>query len=196
MSNPIETFYNSFSIFYPLVDIFLKPQKKVLLKEINELPEGRLLEIGIGNGTHLPLYKKHEITGIDTSAEMLEKAGRRENMKAELIKMSGEALLFPNESFDYVVASHVVAVVEDPDKLLQEAYRVLKPNGKILILNHFTPDNWLKHLDKAVASISTWFHFRSFFHISDLSAIRNFRLLKEISFGRLGYFNLLILQKK
>jgi len=77
MSKQTDHFYNKFSFLYPLVDIFLKPQKKVLFNEINLVPEGSLLEIGVGNGAHFPLYKKHTITGIDTSAAMLEIAEKK-----------------------------------------------------------------------------------------------------------------------
>lgn len=71
MSRATESFYNSFSFFYPLVDVFLKRQKKVLFDAINSMPDGKLLEIGVGNGAHLKLYQKHQITAIDTSAGML-----------------------------------------------------------------------------------------------------------------------------
>jgi phosphatidylethanolamine/phosphatidyl-N-methylethanolamine N-methyltransferase len=77
MSKQTDSFYNKFSFFYPLVDIFLKPQKKVLFNEINSLPEGSLLEIGVGNGAHLQLYKRHKIIGIDISAAMLETARKK-----------------------------------------------------------------------------------------------------------------------
>ena len=195
MSLRTASFYNTFSIFYPVVDLFLKPQKRFLLREINKLPEGRLLEIGVGNGAHLPLYQKHEIIGIDTSSEMLAAAGGRENVNTKLLNMNGEDLVFPNESFDYVVISHVIAVVENPEQLLAEVYRVLKPNGKIFILNHFTPNNWLKYLDRTFGLISRRFHFRSVFYISELQTLNNFSLLKEFTFGAFSYFKLLIFQK-
>lgn len=50
MSIKTESFYNRFSLFYPLIDVFLRPQKRVLFKEINRLDIGQLLEIGVGNG--------------------------------------------------------------------------------------------------------------------------------------------------
>src|SRR5215216_6983983 len=112
MNKQTDSFYNKFSFFYPLVDVFLKPQKKVLFNEINRLPEGSLLEIGVGNGAHLQLYKKHKITGIDTSAAMLEIARKRSFGDIEVFKMDGKALLFDDEKFDYVVLSHVIAVID------------------------------------------------------------------------------------
>jgi phosphatidylethanolamine/phosphatidyl-N-methylethanolamine N-methyltransferase len=53
MSKPTAAFYNRFSLLYPLVDVFLQPQKRLMFQEINNLPDGNLLEIGVGNGAHL-----------------------------------------------------------------------------------------------------------------------------------------------
>ena len=191
-----ESFYNLFSFFYPLVDIFLKGQKKELLKNINNLQEGKLLEIGVGNGTHLPLYKKHNIVAIDTSSEMLERAKKYKSETIELFEMSGESLTFENESFDYVVLSHVISVVPNVEKLMHEVQRVLKKEGKIYILNHFTPNNFLKYIDHAFNPISKFFHFKSSFHIEDIKAMQKFELKDEISFGKFSYYKLLIYSKK
>jgi phosphatidylethanolamine/phosphatidyl-N-methylethanolamine N-methyltransferase len=196
MSKQTESFYNTFSIFYPLVDVFLRSQKKVLFNEINELPEGNLLEIGVGNGAHFQLYKKHKIVGIDTSVAMLEIARKKCCENINVFKMDGKALLFYDEEFDYVVLSHVIAVVDDPEQLLEEVLRVLKPQGQVFILNHFTPNNWIRYVDRAFMTISKIFHFKSVFYLPEIITIKKFRLLKEVHFGLASYFKLLIYQKK
>jgi len=89
----------------------------------------------------------------------------------------------------------VIAVVNNPDKLLEESYRILKPNGKVYILNHFTPNNWLKHIDMSFQIISKWFHFKSSFQIDSLTSIQKFTLLKTINIDKLSYFKLLIYNK-
>lgn len=195
MNKQTESFYNKFSGLYPLINIFLKGQKQLLFQEINQLPYGNLLEIGIGNGSHLPLYKTHKIVGIDTSVKMLEMAKKKAGNETELFQMDGEALRFDDAYFDYVVLSHVIAVVDHPEKLLEEAHRVLKPKGRVFILNHFTPDNWLKYIDRSFGSISKLFHFKSVFYVTDLIATKNFSQLTEINLGPLSYFKLLIFEK-
>lgn len=195
MSKQTDNFYNHFSFFYPLVDLFLKPQKHKLFQEINKLPPGQLLEIGVGNGSHLKLYKTHQVTGIDTSFSMLDIAKKQKTDNIQLLQMNGEALLFPDQTFDYVILSHVIAVVDHPEKVLEEVDRVLKPNGQLFILNHFTPNNWLRHIDKAFQVVGKAFHFKSVFHINSLKAIKRFMLLKEITFGQFSYFKLLIYKK-
>jgi phosphatidylethanolamine/phosphatidyl-N-methylethanolamine N-methyltransferase len=195
MSKQSDKFYNRFSIFYPLIDVFLKPQKRKLFEEITMLPFGKLLEIGVGNGSHLQLYKTHEIVCIDTSSAMLEVARKYQSENMELLEMSGEALRFEDGTFDYVVLSHVIAVVDDPEKLLQETYRVLKPTGRVFILNHFTPSNGLRYVDHAFQSMAKIFHFRSVFRVHDLKTLKKFKMLKEVRFRPFSYFKLLIFCK-
>src|SRR5690349_9476198 len=114
MSRQTRSFYNRFAVFYPLVDLFLRPQKARLLQEINRVQEGSLLDVGVGNGAHLPQYKRHHITGIDTSVGMLRIASKRNCSRVLLLQMNGEALSFGDGQFDYVVLSHVMAVVDNP----------------------------------------------------------------------------------
>ena len=195
MSKQTTAFYNNFSVFYPLISTLLRKQKKRLFKELNKLPHGKLLEIGIGNGADLQQYKRHDITGIDTSVAMLKIARRNCPDNIELTEMNGEKLLFEDEVFDYVVLAHVIAVVDDADLLLSEIYRVLKPRGRLLILNHFTPDNWLRYIDKGLRSITRHLHFKSFFRMCDVQTIKQFTLQNEISVSAGSYFKILIYKK-
>jgi phosphatidylethanolamine/phosphatidyl-N-methylethanolamine N-methyltransferase len=190
-----EKFYDRFTLLYPIVDLFLKPQKRKFFGKINSYPHGQLLEIGVGNGAHFEYYRNHEITGVDNSGSMLVRAGKHLKDNIQLHQMNGETLGFPEAAFDYVVLSHVIAVVADPEKLLKEVNRVLKPGGKIFILNHFTPDNCLKYLDKAFGRISPLFYFKSVFHISALRELEKFKLLKEFNAGMFSYFKILIYEK-
>ena len=54
-----------------------------------------------------------------------------------LRQMDALNLSFPDDSFDYVMAFHVVSVVPDATRLLDEARRVLRPNGTLVVINHF-----------------------------------------------------------
>jgi phosphatidylethanolamine/phosphatidyl-N-methylethanolamine N-methyltransferase len=127
---------------------------------------------------------------------MLKHAQKHLKKNIQLLHMNGEDLLFPNEDFDYVVLSHVITVVNDPDRLLEEVYRVLKPNGKVFILNHFTPNNWLMYVDKIFENIAKLFFFKSVFNISNVRNIEKFNLLMEINAGLSSYFKILIYEKK
>jgi phosphatidylethanolamine/phosphatidyl-N-methylethanolamine N-methyltransferase len=188
-------FYNRLAPVYPILNVFLKPHKSALIKKVNSCPTGKLLEIGIGDGGHLPLYKKHEITGIDISGAMLQRAERHKSNLIQLVEMNGENLNFGDRTFDYIVLSHVVAVTENPGEMLNEAFRVLKPNGKLFILNHFTPDNALKYVDKIFDPVSRLLHFKSLFFQHDLDTLQRFSIVEQESIGKLSYFKIIILQK-
>lgn len=126
---------------------------------------------------------------------MLARARNHLKDNIQLFHMNGETLLFPDETFDYVILSHVIAVVGNPEKLLEEVHRVLKPCGKVFILNHFTPTNWLKYVDKAFERICRLFHFKSVFQISSLRRIERFKLLRESDAGLFAYFKIMIYEK-
>lgn len=190
-----EKFYDSLYFLYPIIEFFLKPQKKKFFDTINEYPHGRLLEIGVGNGRDLKYYRKHAITSIDTSRAMLNKARKYQKTNVHLLQMNGESLVFRNHSFDYVILSHVVSVVDDPQRLMREVCRVLKPGGRVFILNHFTPSNSLRYLDQAFSFIAPALHFKSVFHIASLDEPENLQLTSTIDTDVFSYFKILIYEK-
>jgi phosphatidylethanolamine/phosphatidyl-N-methylethanolamine N-methyltransferase len=195
MSNRVEKFYNRISFFYPLINIFIGTQKKRLIDEINCLPGGSLLEIGVGQGRYLHLYRGHKITAIDISDAMLGKAKLKMQAHIRLFRMDGENMEFQDEQFNYVVLSHVIAVTNDPEKLMAEVHRVLKTGGKVFILNHFTPANNLKYLDRFFNRFSGRFHFKSLFELKMIRAIEKFSLASETELGKMAYYKLVTLNK-
>jgi phosphatidylethanolamine/phosphatidyl-N-methylethanolamine N-methyltransferase len=195
MTASSEKFYDRFYFLYPVIELFLKPQKKHFFQFINNLPSGTLLEVGIGNGSNLKYYNQHNITGIDTSKSMLERAQKHVKQNVQLLHMNGENLSFQNETFDYVVLSHVLAVVTHPERMLDEIHRVLKPHGRIFILNHFTPTNGLQYLDKSFEAIFKLAHVKSVFTAESLHTLKRFTLLRETAAGMFSYFKILIYEK-
>jgi phosphatidylethanolamine/phosphatidyl-N-methylethanolamine N-methyltransferase len=103
---------------------------------------GRILEIGVGTGLSFEDYDETtEITGIDMSEPMIARA--RERLASgrypyvrELLVMDAHDMAFPDASFDCVVGQFVITLVEDPERVLGECARVLKPNGQIILVNH------------------------------------------------------------
>jgi ubiquinone/menaquinone biosynthesis C-methylase UbiE len=103
---------------------------------------GRILEIGVGTGLSFDDYDNTtEIIGIDMSEPMIARA--RERAKTgrypfvkELAVMDAHDLSYPDASFDCVVAQFVITLVEDPERVLSECARVLRPGGQIILVNH------------------------------------------------------------
>jgi phosphatidylethanolamine/phosphatidyl-N-methylethanolamine N-methyltransferase len=157
--------------FAPLYDkvfgkIFYSRLERVI--EDLEIPPGaKVLEVGAGTGTSFPAYPSHcEITGIDLAPDMLERARQkiRENgwTHFKVLEMNALDLDFPDNTFDYVMAFHVVTVVPDPIRMVQEAKRVCKPGGKIVIVNHFTSEvPLLGSFTEALDPITRWLGWRT-----------------------------------
>ncbi len=188
-------FYNRISCFYPLINVFLGSHKKILFKELEKNHAGKLLDIGVGCGAHLHRYGNHEVTGIDSSEAMLKAASKNATKRHVLLKMHGEDMEFGDACFDYIVIAHTIAVARDPEKMLEEAFRVLKPGGRLYVLNHFTPAGMLKYLDRLIRPYAKLFYFRSYFFIEDVNMFDKFRLEKVYDLGYFNYYKLLILQK-
>ncbi|MCF6159528.1 MAG: class I SAM-dependent methyltransferase [wastewater metagenome] len=105
-----------------------------------------VLEVGTGTGLTLPLYPKSAcIVGIDISQEMLDKAELKrcyhKLSNVNLYNMDASSMTFPDNTFDKVIASHVITVVPDPLRTLHEMKRVCKKGGEIFILNYAGCDN-------------------------------------------------------
>ena len=132
--------YNRIAPIYELIDLplellFFRKWRKEALSGLS----GKVLEIGVGTGRNLKYYPPGcRVVGIDKSEEMLKRARKKaEGMKnVTLYPMDAERLEFPDNSFDYVVATFVLCTISDPVKALKEMRRVLKPSGELIALEH------------------------------------------------------------
>ena len=132
------------------------------IKDVGEAP--RVLDVACGTGDFsiaiAKAVKKGEVIGVDISKEMLE-VMRQKVLKNKLESIisqevgDGEALRFPEGSFDRVVNAFGIRNFEDRDKGLREALRVLKSGGRLVILELSRPQN----------KIIRWFYDLYFLHI-------------------------------
>ncbi|NEV75717.1 class I SAM-dependent methyltransferase [Rhodopseudomonas sp. BR0C11] len=103
---------------------------------------GKILEVGVGTGLSFDDYDATtEIIGIDLCEPMLEKArakmatGRYPWVK-DVRQMDAHAMEFADATFDCVVAQFVITLVANPEQVLSECHRVVKPGGRIILVNH------------------------------------------------------------
>jgi ubiquinone/menaquinone biosynthesis C-methylase UbiE len=103
---------------------------------------GDVLEVGIGSGLNLPLYsgEVRRVYGVDPSMELQKMARKRMTGKAlevEFLSQSAaERLPLPDKSADTVVMTWTLCSISDPRSALREMRRVLKPDGRLIFVEH------------------------------------------------------------
>jgi ubiquinone/menaquinone biosynthesis C-methylase UbiE len=101
---------------------------------------GHTLELAIGTGLNLALYPRDvRLTGIDLSPAMLAVSARRAQRlgrEVELRRGDAQALDFPDGHFDTVLATLLLSTIPDDRRAAAEAWRVLTPGGRLLLLDH------------------------------------------------------------
>jgi ubiquinone/menaquinone biosynthesis C-methylase UbiE len=107
---------------------------------------GRVLEVGVGTGASFEHYPAGgiELHGLDISEPMLRRARSRAarlGIQVRLEQGDAEALPYADDSFDTVTATCVFCSVPDPVRGLRELGRVVRPDGRILLLEHVRPEN-------------------------------------------------------
>ena len=115
-----------------------------------------LLEVGCGIGTDLVRFAKGGaiVTGIDLSETAIELA--RKNFRLhrlephELRIANAEALPYPDDSFDVVYGHGVIQYTSEPDRLVRECHRVLRPGGRAIFMV-YNRVSWLNALSKVMS---------------------------------------------
>jgi phosphatidylethanolamine/phosphatidyl-N-methylethanolamine N-methyltransferase len=117
-----------------------------------------ILEVGVGTGKNFDFYPDGaQLTAIDFSGQMLKQALRnqeRKQVQVDLQSMDVQSLCYADNSFDTVIASFVFCSVPVPSKGLKELYRVCKPGGQVLLLEHVLSSKpWLAKIMNALNPI-------------------------------------------
>ena len=108
--------------------VFARPEREVLFKRYVGGPGRRVLDLGCRDGALTRTFASgNEVVGVDADREALTEAARAgiETHWADL----DEPLAFPDESFDVVVAGELLEHLRDPQRLVADARRVLRPGG-------------------------------------------------------------------
>jgi ubiquinone/menaquinone biosynthesis C-methylase UbiE len=140
--------YQRLSLFYDLMETMAEkryhPWRERIWSYVNG---GSMLEVGVGTGKNLPYYPASAyITSIDLTPGMLEQAKRKArtlgfDSRVDLQLGDAQALDFPDSSFDTALATFVFCSVPNPVLGLREIKRVVRPGGKVLLLEHMRSSN-------------------------------------------------------
>ena len=102
--------------------------------------EGEVLEVGAGTGFNLPHYEKAtRVLAVEPDPSMARRLAKRvpeASVPVEIVSGSAESLPFADASFDTAVVTFVFCSVDDPGVALAEIRRVLKPGGRLVLLEH------------------------------------------------------------
>ena len=120
-------------------------------QKIVPLATGDVVEIGVGPGLNLQYYNTtnvNKVIGIDPSDELnkiAKKNANKVNLDIEFNLSSAESIDLPTSSVDSVVCTFSLCSIPDPQKALNEIYRILKPGGKYFFCEHgISPDFFTK----------------------------------------------------
>ncbi len=171
-----EAAYSRWAPVYDLIfDLPFHPGRAAAARAAADAagPGGEILVVGVGTGLELPLLPGNVlVTGIDISAPMLRAARARVERKRlaqvkGLLVMDAAALEFPDAAFDVALAPYVMSVVPHPERALEEAWRVLRPGGTLVIMNHFAADRGLrKAIEHRMETAAAWLGWHPNFHYS------------------------------
>ena len=163
---------------------------------------GSVLEVGVGTGLSLAHYDAGvAVTGIDFSAEMLAKA--RDKVSSQGLKnvvalrqMDARFLDFPDASFDTVAAMHVLSVVPEPERVMSEIARALKPGGRVVITNHFKRETGpLATVERIAAPLSNVLGWHSDFELNRVLGEPSLSVELKAKLPPMGLMTFLVLTK-
>jgi len=133
--------YNRIAPLYDFLETLAERRYRNWRQRVWSLVEGpKVLEVGVGTGKNMPYYPPGvQVTGVDLSEKMLLRARRRAErmgLSVALLQMDAQVLDFPDDTFDSAVATFVFCSVPDPVQGLREMARVVRPGGRIVLLEH------------------------------------------------------------
>lgn len=165
-----------------------------------DLKEGEVvLDLGCGAGLDLYLYakavgEKGRVYGLDISEDMVNKAKR--NMKVvgienvEIKCGHSDELPFEDNFFDVVASNGIYNLSPDKEKVMREAFRVLKPEGRTvfceIVLKEALPEEIRKNIDDWFRCIGGALPERNFLALIEKAGFKNVEVISKIRNARTG----------
>ena len=116
-----------------------KPMMKLRAQYVPQA-SGKVLEIGVGTGLNLAYYGEGvQLTALDPAEELTGRAQARAEaleLPVELLGVSGESIPAEDATFDTVVCTWTLCSIPDAAAALREMYRVTRPGGQLLFIEH------------------------------------------------------------
>lgn len=180
----------------------LGPGRRRAVAQLSPAAGDRVLEVGVGTGLSLPLYAAGSfITGVDISEPMLEQAQERADAigrsGVDLHVMDARSLAFPSGTFDAVLAPYIVSVVPDPDKVMAEIARVVRPGGTVIVVNRFRTENrFVQAIERLLTPLTCWIGFRLDLPLETVTRTPGLRVERVERANLFGMWKIVVLQRE
>lgn len=194
----------SYTLLAPIYDSIVgsatQAMRQSSLHRLESKVSQHILINGIGTGLDIPfLPDNHQYTATDLTPAMLDKCRSRlkqHDLDLELHTADVMDLPFADNQFDIVLMNLILAVVPDPSIALQEACRVLKPGGKIYIMDKFIKPGQLAPTRRLINIIMRHIATRTDVVFEDLlNHNQQLKLTSDIPALLNGWFRLIDLEK-
>ena len=158
--------------FAALYDICTAPSEAMGLRRMRRrllsAANGRVLEVGAGTGANLPLYPADTHVVATEYDESMARQARKHLNKARaatrLLLADAQALPFDDAAFDTAVGTLVFCTISEPLLALGEVRRVLRPGGRLLLLEHVRWENDFGRLQDGLTPL--WKRFAHGCHLN------------------------------
>lgn len=141
-----------FDAFAGFIDLFIGGVKRPLLADLPPV----VVELGAGAGANLKYMEAGtRLIAVEPNPYMhdrLRRRARRHGVEIEIVPSMGEAIALEDDTADLVLVSLVLCTVRQPDRVLDEVRRILRPGGRFLFVEHVAASKgtWRHRLQRAV----------------------------------------------
>lgn len=171
--------YKVFERFSKYYDSWYSRHPKILESEIcaiKTLGLNRLgLDVGVGTGIFASRLKVQ--VGIDASKRMLKISAKR---GVQVVEALAEFSPFIDETFDYVLMTVTLCFLDNPETALKEIYRILRPNGVLVVCIIVRDSPWGQLYVKKAKQGHRFYRYARFYSLSELEELlekHNFRIV-------------------
>jgi ubiquinone/menaquinone biosynthesis C-methylase UbiE len=173
--------YELFEQFSKYYDSWYSRHLEILESEIRAIKafclKGLGLDVGVGTGIFASKVKVQ--IGIDASKRMLKNSRKR---GVQVVRALAEHLPFLNKEFDYVLMTVTLCFLDNPETVLKEVFRILRPNGVLVVCIIVRDSPWGQLYVKKARQGHRFYRYARFYSLSELE-----ELLKENDFRIVDY---------